>query len=708
MSDSIAHPIQILFGEGAALACSLDAEVRADELHGLFAADTRVLSTYRMTVGGQRWQLLGRRRSDHGTASWCYQNPLIRDSGVDIPAGSLFLDLRRRVARALHDDIRIWSFARQPIRVRLVVQIDADFADVFEVKQQSLVPRVGISREIRADGVALSYERPGFQRGLLVGLRPSSPAPTYVGALLMFELKLAHDEHWTCCVEAEPVVDGHKLGFVGDPHGKEPTAAWCPSPGAQVEAESMLKTPYQRGCADLRALAVTDDGGPPYIAAGTPWFLALFGRDTLVTALMSGLAGSWPVEGALAALGARQARRRDDWRDAEPGKLPHELRRGELAHRGLIPHTPYYGSHDAPALYCLALWHAWRWTGDRGLLDAHLDTARAALRWCDELGDRDGDGLQEYATRSPDGLTNQGWKDSGEAVVRPDGELAQVPLATVELQGYLYAARLAMAELLEASGRGGEAGDLRRAAAELRSLVEERFWLGEQGFYAFALDGDKHPVASIASNPGHLLWTGLPAPDRALLVTRRLLEPDLFTGWGLRTLSADHPCYNPLSYQVGSVWPHDTILAAGGMWRYGLRAEGAELLAGVLGAAAQFEDDRLPELFAGFDRRFGPPVPYQEANVPHAWAAAAPVMATQLFLGLVPDAPNSRCLVSPWLPEWLPKLAVRDIPVGEGTVQVVLARRNGQTVIEALESRSVEVIEGQVEAPLWGRPAPMA
>jgi glycogen debranching enzyme len=420
--------------------------------------------------------------------------------------------------------------------------------------------------------------------------------------------------------------------------------------------------------------------------------------------LMAGLAGDWPARGALAALGALQASERDDWRDAEPGKLPHECRRGELAQLDLIPHACYYGTHDAPSLYCLTLWSAWRWTGDRELLDAHLPTARAALRWCEELGDRDADGLQEYATRSRKGYYNQSWKDAGDAIVREDGSLADVPLATVELQGYLYAARLAMAELLEERGEAVEAEGLRAAARELQAIVEDRYWLEEEGFYAIALDAGKRPVTSIASNPGQLLWTGLPAPERADAVGRRLLERDLFTGWGLRTLSAEHARYNPLSYQRGSVWPHDTALAAAGLWRYGRREEAATLLRATLEAACAFEDDRLPELFCGLDRSVGAPVPYREANVPQAWAAAAPVLAVQLLLGLVPDAPRSRCFVAPWLPDWLPSLEVSGVAIGAGTLDVVVAGVGDQTAVAEWTGNGIELVEGNTSAPLWGAP----
>jgi glycogen debranching enzyme len=401
-----------------------------------------------------------------------------------------------------------------------------------------------------------------------------------------------------------------------------------------------------------------------------------------------------------------QGTRRDDFRDEEPGKIPHELRRGELTRRGDLPYSPYYGTHDAPALYCLALWSAWRWRGSDDLLERHFATARAALRWCDEMGDRDGDGLQEYATRSRKGYRNQGWKDAGDAIVDAHGREAKLPIATIELQAYLYAARLAMAELSDARGHGRDADVLRRQAAELRNAVEERFWLQDQEFYALALDGDKEPVSAITSNPGHLLWCGLASHERAVLTARRLLQPDMFSGWGVRTLSSGNPAYNPLSYQLGSVWPHDTLIASAGMWRYGLRDEASRLVKGVLEAACALEDDRLPELLCGFDAGNGMPVPYEQANVPQAWAAAVPLMATELFLGLVPDAPRARCVVSPWLPPWLPRLAVRGIRIGQGSFDIAIGREGERTVVQAIDARGVDVIQREAQAILGGGPAP--
>lgn len=699
----VPQPIEVLHSGQVALACGLDGQLQAEELHGLFAADTRMLSTYRIGIGGHSWRLLGRSRSGRARANWQFENLALRDPDGELAAGTLLLSLRRQLSGALHDDLRVRAFVQRPARVQLVVQLDADFADIFQVKEGSLPPRLDTRRVAQGRAEVLSYERAGFRRALHITFDAPDPRPTFVGALVLFDLELAPGAEWACCLEVVPEIDGEALSFAGDPHAPESS----PTPeteGVTIHTEPILEYPFRRGRADLRALAVPQSGHPSYVAAGVPWFLTLFGRDSLVTALMAGLDGAWYAEGALAALAPLQASARDDWRDAEPGKLPHEVRRGELAFRGLIPQTPYYGTHDAPALYCLVLWHAWRWTGDRGLLDAHLPVANAALRWCDELGDRDADGFQEYATRSPRGYYNQSWKDAGDAIVHADGSIAALPLATIELQGYLFAAYLAMAELQAEHGDLAEAERLRASARALRARVEDRFWLPKDDFYAQALDGDKHSVACVSSNPGHLLWCGLPSPTHAAKVAQRILEPDMFTGWGLRTLSSRNPAYNPLVYQRGSVWPHDTALAAAGLWRYGLREGASTLLRAMLEAASVFEEDRLPELFCGLDRSHGLPVPYAGANSPQAWAAAAPVLAAQLFLGIVPDAPRERCFLAPWLPDWLSRLEVRGITVGRGTLDVSVIKQGRETVIERLEAHAIEIVRGTAEAALWGEP----
>lgn len=692
MSAAVPQPLQILHGGGVALACAPDGTLHAEDEHGLFAGDTRVLSTWRQAVEGVAWLLLARTRPGPSTAQWHFQNPAIRVPAGEIAEGRLHLRVRRRVRGAMHECVELCAYGTSDARVRFELLADADFADLFEVHAHTIPPRLDVRREARPDGVVLRYERPGFRRALHLCF--AGGTPSVVGSRLVFDLHLRPGEPWRCCVEARPEVDGKVLGFVGDPHACEQEPALD---APRLSPEGPLARAWRRGVSDLAALRIALPDGREVTAAGAPWFMALFGRDTLVTALMAGLVPDVAGD-ALDALGAWQARADDPFRDAEPGKLPHELRVGELATFKRIPHTPYYGTHDAPALFALALWSAWRWTGDARLLAAHLPVARAGMAWCRASAARDGDGLLAYKSRSRLGYLNQAWKDAGDAIVHVDGRHAAPPIATVELQGDWYAAELAMAELLDAAGDPDAAREARETAEALRARVEARFWMEEEGTYALAVDGAGRPVASASSNPGQLLWSGLPSPERARRVARRLLADDLFSGWGLRTLASTHVAYNPMSYQLGSVWPHDTALFAAGLVRYGLRAEAGRVLGAVLDAAEAFEDQRLPELFCGFPREIGPPVPYARANAPQAWAAAVPVLAVHLLLGLVPDAPRGRCTLSPWLPDWLPGIDVRGVRVGAGTLDVRL--RRGEP--ERIEAHGVDVAVAEVEGALWG------
>ncbi|MGH6970038.1 MAG: amylo-alpha-1,6-glucosidase, partial [Caulobacteraceae bacterium] len=363
--------------------------------------------------------------------------------------------------------------------------------------------------------------------------------------------------------------------------------------------------------------------------------------------------------------------------------IMHELRTGELAHFRLIPHTPYYGTADATPLYLIVLHSAWRCTGDESLLRRHLATAERCLAWIDDFGDRDGDGFQEYQTRSRDGYENQSWKDAGEAVVYPDGSLVKGPKALCELQGYVYDAWRRMAEIYDAVGNPALARKLRGKAQRLFERFNEAFWDEASGFYAYCLDGDKRPVFSVASNPGHCLWAGIVPPERAERVVRRLMAPDMWSGWGIRTLSSDHPAYNPHSYQNGSVWPHDNGLIAMGFRRYGFDKEAAQVARDVSRADGYFVQHRMPELYAGLQRgETNFPVLYKGANVPQAWAAGSCFSLLGAIVGFQPDAPNGKLYIDPALPDWMPDLALMDIRLGGRVFDLRLWRDGERTLWE--------------------------
>ena len=448
---------------------------------------------------------------------------------------------------------------------------------------------------------------------------------------------------------------------------------------------------FRRALEDMAALRLPIKGTDHVVflpAAGLPWFVAPFGRDSLIVSLQNILIYPEFARGALEILGSLQAKEEDPYRDAEPGKILHELRYGELAHFKLIPHTPYYGTADATPLYLITLHAAWRATGDRELLERHLQTAEGCLAWIDKYGDRDGDGFQEYQTRSSVGYENMAWKDSGDAVMYPDGSLVKGPKALCELQGYVYNAWVRMAEVFDALGKPERAQELRAKAAALFARFNEAFWDEELGFYAYALDGDKNKVLTVASNAGHCLWSGIVPPARAKRVVDRLMAPDMWTGWGIRTLSADHPAFNPYNYQTGSVWPHDNAIIAMGFKLYGFGAEAAQIAHDVSVAASHFLLNQLPELYTASERNeTNFPVQYLGANVPQAWAAGSAFMLTQALLGFLPDAPRDKLYVDPFLPAWLPDLTVRNLRIGKHKVDIRFWREGERTAFEVIQGR---------------------
>ncbi len=474
-------------------------------------------------------------------------------------------------------------------------------------------------------------------------------------------------------------------------------AADRPLEVARIDSDhELLDRTLAKSLGDLTMLR--NDGpadGERYLAAGVPWFATLFGRDSIIASLETVAFSPSLAIDTLTLLARLQATTDDPWHDAEPGKILHEMRSGEMARCGETPHDAYYGSIDATPLWLILLGETHAWTGDDALLERLWPNALAALAWIDESGDLDGDGFVEYQRRSRRGLLNQGWKDSGDAIRHADGRPADGPIALVEVQGYVYAARRSMARLARHRGETDLAARLDAAADELQTRFDEAFWLPDLGFYAMALDGDKRPVASLGSNVGQALWTGIIAGTRAAPVAERLMRPDLFSGWGIRTYAAGQPGYNPVGYHTGSIWPHDNAIIAAGLKSVGA-ADAANVLAGRLVEAAQwFPDLSLPELFCGFARdEVGAPVAYPVACSPQAWAAAAPFLLLQTMLGLRADASAHRLeLVRPTLPDWLTRLTITGLPVGDDSVDLLVHRWRGRTSAELLGIRgSIDVV----------------
>jgi len=443
----------------------------------------------------------------------------------------------------------------------------------------------------------------------------------------------------------------------------------------------------KRSVSDLRLLV--NDGpaeGQRYVAAGVPWFCTLFGRDALITSFQALAFRPQLAVETLEVLAAYQATEVDDWRDAEPGKILHELRTGEMARSGELPHTPYYGSVDSTPLWLVLLGATFDWTGDMALVDRLWPHALAALDWIDTYGDRDGDGFVEYERRSERGLLNQGWKDSSDAIRDRTGKQAVPPIALAEVQGYVFDAKRRMARLAEARGDAALASRLDAEAELLRERFEAAFWVADQRYYAMALDAEKKPADAIASNAGQCLWSGIVSTDRARDVIDHLLRPSMFSGWGIRSYAADQPGYNPIGYHTGTVWPHDTSLIAAGLKRYGFDDACNRLAGQMLEAAQHFPESRLPELFCGFDRTdVHSPVPYPVACSPQAWAAGSSFLFLETMLGLQAHADRGELeLRHPHLPDWLNKVTLNDLRIGEASVDLLFHRWRGTTSAEVL------------------------
>lgn len=673
---------------------------------GLYFYDTRLISSWRLYANGEPWDLVNSASIFHYAARIFLLNRSMLAEGGNIAARTLGLVLSRSISGGMHEDIDITNYGGTPARFNLEIAIRSDFADLFEAKSRHQVPRGRAVSIWSQEGLLLktSYRNHDFYREIAITSAQSGSPPVYVNGRITFAIDLPPGAAWhTCllyaltvgqeCLEApaECIADCEKS------EAGQRLKLWQHSVlKIRTENQAFHQT-YRQAIDDMAALRLPITRGDRrqfLLAAGVPWFVALFGRDSLIASLQNAIVYPEFACGALEALGSLQATVQDDRRDAEPGKILHELRLGELAHFKLIPHTPYYGTADATILYLIVLHTAWRCIGQTDLLRRHMKTAEACLDWIDHYGDRDEDGFQEYEKRSAKGYENQGWKDAGDALVYPDGSLVSGPKAVCELQGYVYDAWLRMAEIFEALGESDRADTLRQKARVLFQRFNDAFWDETAGFYAYALDGAKRKVMSVASNPGHCLWSGIVPPERAERVVRRLMEPDMWSGWGIRTLSADHPAYNPHSYQNGSVWPHDNAIIALGFRRYGFSEEAARIVHGVTGAASLFTLHQMPELYSGISRELaGFPVQYLGANAPQAWAAGSVFAFVQSMLGFQPHAPHERLYLDPILPSWLPDLTLIDMKVGAQKFDIRFWRQDEKT--------HWKVLKGNPDAALY-------
>jgi glycogen debranching enzyme len=635
-----------------------DVDASPDQPHGFFYRDTRFLSRWKLTANGGPLDVL----STDDLSYFQAQFFLVPPTGTVNDNPSVSVIRKRSIGDGFHEDITVLNHGAEPLSIELRLDAGSDFADLFEVKD-ALAKKGEAYRRIEDGTLVLGYRRDDFVRETRIRL--SKPAVVDADGFTIAVEVEPHGE-WTTCIFVQPVTDqAVPIKYRHDDDEAKPSIGMsldeflARAPKLETDWDA-LEHIYERSLIDLAALRFESPlfPGQSLPAAGLPWFMTVFGRDSLITSYQAlpftpELAGT-----TLRVLAARQAIEVDDFRDAEPGKILHEIRFGELTHFGERPHSPYYGTADATPFFLVLLDEYERWTGDLGLVRELEPAARAALNWIDEYGDLDGDGYVEYERRNVEsGLENQCWKDSWDSIRFADGTIATGPIATCEIQGYIYDAKVRVARLArEIWGDEELAARLEAEAAALKQRFNRDFWLEERGYYALALDGEKRPVDSVTSNPGHLLWSGIVDPDKAEAVARRLLDPSLFSGWGVRTMAEGEGGYNPIRYHNGTVWPHDNSFIAAGLARYGFREEAARVAQAVLEAATYF-DYRLPEVFAGYRRgRTSFPVEYPTASSPQAWATGTPLLLIRVVLGLEPGG-----AVDAVLPETIQRLEVRGV-----------------------------------------------
>jgi glycogen debranching enzyme len=726
------HDVIYVSRNRTVLATGLDGCIDGGAERGLFFHQTRLVSRYAYFINGKAPLPLA--LSNVEQHSWLgYYITLSPNAGeqgeweILGPGGKLAqqpIELRvtRFIGDGMHEDIALTNFTQEPVEFSFDIELDADFADMAETKLKRRKQSGKLSRQWQcgADGkrglvfdyrVQHRFDHQGnrgtarINRGLIVKIDKCDSEPIWKSRRIRFQIELKPHAEWRASLNFIPVMEGEPAvplfapSFFG---GDDRFASRCRifldecTKFASAESETLAPlviSTLQRARDDLAALRLCDLDRSERawtMAAGLPIYLALFGRDTLTAAWQASLLGGEMMRGTLPVIASLQGKERNDWRDEQPGKMIHQVDTGPLPTLNFTPLARYYGSITTSGFYPVVVSELWHWTGDKELVHQFVDPALKALRSLDEHADLDRDGFHEYQTRSEQGVRNQGWKDSSDAIVYEDGSQVATPIATCEEQGFVYLAKLHISELLWWLGRTDEAKQLYHEAEELKKLFNEVFWMEDEGFVALGLDPRKRKIRSITSNPGHCVATAI--VDQAFVeqVADRLLDDDMFSGWGVRTLSSRHPAFNPYSYHLGSVWPVEQATFALGFMRYGLHDHMEKICRAQFEAAAIFVARRLPELFSGHQRGAEHPFPahYPGANSPQAWSASAVFCLLQAILGLYPYAPLNMLLVDPHLPEWLPQITLENLRVGDAAVSIRFSRKeNGASDYDVLDKR---------------------
>jgi glycogen debranching enzyme len=719
------RPAQRYVSQGrTVLATGTDGFIDGGPERGLFVHETRMLSRYGYLIDGVTPEPVALSNVAEHTWLGYYicpppgRGPYEADqgSGQVQPASQQTVELRlsRFVGGGLHEDVDVTNFTQRALSFTLEIELDADFADQEETRGErkqhgTLTREWRDGRELlfryEAENTFEHHGRRGharLERALAVRVTESHSPPTFEEGRLRFRLDLAPAQSWHACIDFVPRVEiGPLLPNYGcrsfqptsNEHDRAREAFLAEASFVTAPADDTL-TPVvtaaldqaRRDLASLRLHDLDRRVDAWTIAAGLPLYVALFGRDTLTASWEAALLGPEMMQGTLEVLAGMQGRELDDWRDEQPGRMLHEAHTGPLAVLGVNPRARYYGSVTTSGFYPVVVSELWHWTGDETRVRPLVGPALEALRWLDRECPRMPEGFYAYLTRSEQGVRHQAWKDSGDAIVSEDGSQVDPPIATCEEQAFVYVAKLHLSETLWWLGEKDQAKRLFHEASELKKRFNDAFWLDE-GLFAMGLDAQSRPIRSIGSNAGHCLAAGIAERDRAERCAARLLSDDLFSGWGIRTLSSRHPAYNPYSYHRGSVWPVEQGSFALGFLRYGLHHHLHALCRAQFEAARLFEHYRLPEVFSGHARDEDHPFPalYPQANSPQAWSASAVFCFLQAMLGLYPYAPLNMLLLDPHLPDWLPEITLHRLRVGRAVVTLRFRREGERTEYRILK-----------------------
>jgi len=662
-----------------------------DPEFGLYYRDMRYLRKFNMTIDGKELHLLTSRNVNYFSAAYYLSNPELNG----IKPNALSIVRKRTVGKGMHETVEVRNHTTDDVHLELAFDIKVDFADLFEIREYTQSEKGDIKQAIDKNSIAFSYSKENYERKTLINF-DSELKPTFDGHTAKFKIHIQARSNWKVKINVDVGKEKHLSRCDLDSDVMEtPTLEkervkdlkdWIAKAPILETDHDALKHSYDRSMKDLMALRIKDENFDKnlfILAAGIPWFSTLFGRDSLIVAYQTLIIDPFIAKGTLKTLANFQGKEVNKYKEEEPGKILHEIRFGELAFFKKIPHTPYFGTVDATPLFLILACEYFFHTKDKAFINEIMPNILLAIKWIDEYGDKDKDGFLEYLKATEQGLDNQGWKDSGDSVKFRDGRLALAPIAICEVQGYVYRAKKSLSQLFVKLGDPKRSEALAREADQLKEKFNQDYWMPEDKFFAEALDRDKKKVDSFTSNAGQLLWSGIVDKEKARYVAQKLMHEDMFSGWGVRTLSKTSHAYNPISYHNGSVWPFDNSLIAEGLRNYGFDMEAKKIIEALIEAGAHF-NYRLPELFCGYPRveaKF--PVEYPTSSSPQAWSTGAITLFIKTLFGFKPDPENSKTfLMNPILLDGMNKLSLNRVQFNGQKFTIKVNRDNGRVSYE--------------------------